>query len=108
MKRVLLGSALVLVSSLAFAGEVKGPPGPDGALGGDTPNAGFFAGEGTAASICSTSGLNDQRIPNEEDTQTQSYGTFLVYFAQLFGFTKSEVMEFVLASPGQACNPSGR
>ena len=102
-----LVSILALVSSLAFAGEVKGPPGPDGATGGDTPNAGFFDGEATAASICSSSGLNDQRMPGE-DTQTQSFGTFLVYFSELLGLTKQEVREFVLPSPGRACNPSGR
>ena len=106
MNKLSLISVLALVSSLAFAGEIKGPPGPDGAEGGPTPNANFFAGEGTAASVCSASGLNDERIPDQEDTQTQSYGTFLVYFSELLGFTKREVKEFVLASPGDACNPS--
>jgi hypothetical protein len=112
MNKIALVGALALVSSLAFAGEVKGPPGPDGALGGPTPNANFFAGEGTAASVCSTSGLNDDRTapiegtPFLEDVQTQSYGTFLVYFSELFGMTKREVKEYVLPSPGDACNPS--
>ena len=106
MYKVSLVIALALVSSLAFAGEVKGPPGPDGALGGPTPNAGFFAGEAIAASICSSSGLNDVISP-EENTQTQSYGTFIVFFSKIFGISIPEARELpFLPSPGQACNPS--
>ena len=109
MKKFAFVSTLVLASSLTLAGEKKGPPGPDGALGEETPIA-----EGRAASICAFSGLNDERIPIFEDTQTQSYGTFLVYFSRQFGFSirdfkngDGEGQQFQLPSPGVACNPSG-
>jgi hypothetical protein len=96
MKKASLLSALVLLmtlASVASAGEVKGPPGEDGAEGGVTPIDGFWSGDG-AASICSFSGLNDV-IDEDEPTRTQSYGTFLVLFGDLLE-----------ASPGDECNPA--
>jgi len=109
MKRVLFVTGLV--SALAFAaptlagaGEVKGPPGPGGAEGGPTPVAGFWTGDG-AASICSFSGLNDL-IEEEEPTQTQSYGTFLVLVKNMAGVSAQEAKEILGESPGESCNPN--
>jgi hypothetical protein len=109
MKRaLLLGSCvLLLVMSMApaaSAGEVKGPPGPEGAEGGSTPIDGFWTGDG-AASICSFSGLNDL-IEEEEPTQTQSYGTFLVLIKKTFGVSTAEAKEMLGEAPGDACNPN--
>ncbi len=116
MKRALLLSVLVLLvmalAPVASAGEVKGPPGPDGATGGFTPigGGGFWAGE-AAASICSFSGLNDVIItdPTSEDfepTQTQSYGTFLVLVKNFLGVSAQEAMAILEEHPGGACNPT--
>lgn len=108
MRRTTLVVALAMVmvlstAAVAFAGEVKGPPGPDGATGGDTPIASF-----RAASICSFSGLNDEitfdgEFP--EPTRTQSYGTFLVLIKKSAGLSAQEVKQ-LLPSPGVACNPT--
>ena len=78
----LMVMAMTLGAGAAFAGEVKGPPGPGGAEGGATPVADFWSGGG-AASICSFSGLTDEiiTVPDSEfcePTQTQSFGTFWV------------------------------
>jgi hypothetical protein len=96
---------VMATATTAFAGEVKGPPGPDGATGGPTPVAGYVAN-----SICSFSGLNDE-IPGDdpefpEPTQTQSYGTFLVLIKSMSGMSAQEVKQ-LLPSPGVACNPNG-
>jgi hypothetical protein len=95
---------LVAFAGPAAAGEVKGPPGQDGAEGGPTPVA-----EYRAKSICSFSGLNDA-IPGDgpfpEFTQTQSYGTFLNMFQKPpFNLTFREA-KALLPSPGVACNPT--
>jgi hypothetical protein len=101
---VALAMAMVLsTATVAFAGEVKGPPGPGGATGGDTPISSY-----RAASICSFSGLNDEitfdgEFP--EPTQTQSYGTFLVLIKKSTGMSVQQVKQF-LPSPGVACNPT--
>lgn len=103
MKKTLAGLALGaaitlgLGSSAAFAGEVKGPPGPDGATGGNTP-----VNDYVAASICSFSGLNDV-VEGFETTRTQSYGTFLVLIKSQ---TDLETAKSILPSPGMACNPT--
>ena len=114
MKRAWLLGALVMLlvmslASAASAGEVKGPPGEGGAEGGPTPIAGFWFGEG-AASICSFSGLNDA-IPGDDPefpelTQTQSYGTFLVFIKKVLGISVHEAKELLEESPGQSCNPN--
>ena len=94
----LMVMAMTLGASAAFAGEVKGPPGPDGAEGGFTPIKSH-----TANSICSFSGLNDVIEPSEP-TQTQSYGTFLVLIKKDAGLQAAKA---ILPSPGVACNPNG-
>lgn len=94
---ILMAMMVVLGAAGALAGEVKGPPGPDGAKGGPTPIA-----EYRAKSICSFSGLNDV-IDEMEPTQTQSYGTFLVLIK---GFAGLEAAKSILPSPGVACNPT--
>jgi hypothetical protein len=89
---------LVLSASAAFAGEAKGPPGPDGATGGKTPIKALQSEEtpaGPANSICAFSGLNDV-IEDAEPTQTQSYGTFLVEFGKDFVDTE-------IGPPGVNC-----
>lgn len=116
MRRSLLVVALaaMMVTAMsagaAFAGEVKGPPGPGGAEGGATPIAGFWSGDG-AASICSFSGLNDEIItdpesPDFEPTKTQSYGTFLVLIKKAMGISAQEAKEVLGESPGHSCNPN--
>ncbi len=94
---------LVLSASAALAGEVKGPPGPGGAEGGETPIASY-----RAKSICSFSGLNDEITtegPFPEPTQTQSYGTFLVLIKKSMRISAQEAKQ-LLPSPGFACNPT--
>lgn len=96
----LMATVMVMASAgAALAGEVKGPPGPGGAEGGETPIAGFWTGDG-AASICSFSGLNDV-INDEEPIKVQSYGQFI----KLFG--KDNVDNNPEGGPpGVACNPN--
>jgi hypothetical protein len=94
----LIVMAMTLGASAAFAGEVKGPPGPLGAEGGATPVADFWGGD-AAASICSFSGLNDE-ITDFEPTQTQSYGTFIVLYGKDFVDNGPD------GPPGLACNPT--
>jgi hypothetical protein len=104
---VVAGLVLLLVvamTSAALAGEVKGPPGEGGAQGGPTPIADFWTGGG-AASICSFSGLNDE-IYEEEPTQTQSYGTFLVLIKKELGVSASEAKQILGESPSDLCNPN--
>lgn len=110
MRRRLLVVALAAMMAMAtgagsaLAGEVKGPPGPGGAEGGTTPIDGFFTGDG-AASICSFSGLNDV-IDEEEPTQTQTFGTFLVLIKKTFDLSPAEAREILEGGPGVACNPN--
>jgi hypothetical protein len=109
MKRAVLlgGLVLLLVASLApaaVAGEVKGPPGEGGAQGGSTPIENFWMGQG-AASICAFSGLNDV-IDEEEPTQTQSYGTFLVMIKQALGVSTAEAKAILGETPADLCNPT--
>ncbi len=94
----------IALAPLASAGEVKGPPGPDGAEGGVTPIVGFSTGDG-AASICSFSGLNDL-IEEAEPTSTQSYGTFLVLVMKTAGVSAQEAKVRLEDSPGHDCNPN--
>jgi hypothetical protein len=103
----LLGVIVLLIMAFApaaWAGEVKGPPGPGGAEGGTTPIDGFFAGTG-AASICSFSGLNDV-IDEFESTQTQSFGTFMVLVKKAFDLSPQEAKEFLGETPADSCNPN--
>ena len=114
MRRALLVAVLaalmvMALAPVASAGEVKGPPGPDGAEGGSTPIAGFWTGDG-AASICSFSGLNDVIITDPEDehfepTKTQSYGTFLVLIKNFLDMSAQEA-KAELGSPSDECNPT--
>ncbi len=56
-----------------------------------------------ANSICAFSGLNDV-IDEEEPTQTQSFGTFLVLLKNVFDL---ETAKGILGSPGVECRPGG-
>lgn len=100
----LLVMAMTLGAGTAFAGEVKGPPGPGGAEGGATPIAGFWTEDG-AASICSFSGLNDV-IEGFGTTSTQSYGTFLVLVMNMLDIGAQDAKAFLGESPGHECNPN--
>lgn len=109
MKRTCIGAAVAValvmaMTSVAGAGEVRGPSGPDGATGGPTPIAGFWSGDG-AASICSFSGLNDV-IDDEEPTRTQSYGTFLVLIKQQAGVDTKTAKAILGEAPADLCNPN--
>jgi hypothetical protein len=110
MRRVFFGALVALLVlapvSVASAGEVKGPPGEDGAEGGFTPIGGgrFWSGD-ASASICAFSGLNDE-IYEDEPTQTQSYGTFLVLIKQEAGVSTQEAKAILGESPGEYCNPN--
>ncbi len=109
MKRLSRLTALVAVlvmsfASVAAAGEVKGPPGDNGAEGGATPVADFWTGDGPA-SICAFSGLNDE-INEFETRHVQSYGVFLVLVKNGFGLTTHEAKAFLGESPGHECNPT--
>jgi hypothetical protein len=104
MLLVVAAMGVAVLAIPAAAGEVRGPPGPDGAEGGATPIAGFWTGDG-AASICSFSGLNDEIItepvPGYEPTMTQSYGTFIGLFGKEAVDSNPEG-----GPPGLACNPT--
>lgn len=109
MKRafVALMAALMVLSlaGVASAGEVKGPPGPGGATGGDTPVwPEFWLGEGPA-SICAFSGLNDE-IGEEEPTLTQSYGTFVVLIMKAMDVNVREAKAILGEAPQDYCNPN--
>lgn len=109
MKRASLLGVLTLLlmigaAPVVSAGEVKGPPGEEGAQGGSTPIDGFWTGDG-AASICSFSGLNDV-IDEEEPTLTQSYGTFLVLVKKAMGVSTHEAKEILGEAPSESCNPT--
>jgi hypothetical protein len=75
----------------ALAGEIKGPPGPDGfATGGYTPIKDFVA-----HSICSFSGLNAYH-PGKEGAylgHVQNYGALVI-----------QGLKPYIPSPGDACN----
>ena len=106
-KRIALGVLVLLFMTLApaaWAGEVKGPPGPGGATGGATPVAGFWTGDG-AASICSFSGLNDV-IDETEPTQAQSYGRFMSAIMHAFDVDVKEAKAILGEAPGDSCNPN--
>jgi hypothetical protein len=105
MLLVVAAMSVAVLAIPAAAGEVSGPPGAEGAEGASTPIDGFWDGDG-AGSICSFSGLNDV-IDDEEPTQTQSYGTFLVLVRQTFPeMSLQEAKEFLAESPGHECNPN--
>jgi hypothetical protein len=72
-------------TSSAFAGEVKGPPGPGGA---STPIR-----SGVSASLCAFSGLNDY-VQGQTITQTQNWGQD----------TRLGIIEG--PSPSIGCNPT--
>src|SRR5437764_6976514 len=84
--------ALALVGgSVAFAGEVKGPPGTPGVLGSGSERP--TGAPSHAKSICAFSGLNDFRAENGQiEVITQSPGT-----EHRLGNTPPGV-------PGKACN----
>jgi hypothetical protein len=105
MLLVVAAMGVAVLAIPAAAGEKSGPPGPEGAEGRATPVAGFWTGDG-AASICSFSGLNDV-IEEQEPTQTQSYGTFLVLVRQIHPeMSLQEAKEYLGESPGHECNPN--
>ncbi|WP_260805884.1 hypothetical protein [Nocardioides sp. SLBN-35] len=83
---------LVLAGTgVASAGEVTGPPGPDGfATGGPTPITGYVAN-----SICAFSGLNAYHPGKEGEYagHVQSYGAIVSQGGKAF-----------VPSPGDACN----
>jgi hypothetical protein len=99
MLLVIAAMGVAVLAVPAAAGEVSGPPGDAGAEGEATPVADFWSGDG-AASICSFSGLNDE-INDDEPTQTQSYGTFIVEFGKEAVDNNPEG-----GPPGLACNPT--
>lgn len=105
-KASLLGTFVLamVVTNVAFAGEIKGPPGEGGAQGEVTPIDAFWTGDG-AGSICSFSGLNDV-IDDTEPTQTQSYGTFMTLLMHALGISSHEAKEMLVESPGEECNPT--
>lgn len=84
---ILLGAG----ASSALAGEVTGPPGPDGfATGSWTPISGYVAN-----SICAFSGLNAYHPGKEGEYlgNVQNYGALVI---------QGEKAD--LPSPGDACN----
>ncbi len=89
---VLVAPVLVIASAgSAFAGEIKGPPGPDGfATGGYTPIASYVM-----KSICAFSGLNAYHPGKEGEYagHVQSYGAIV-----------SQGGKASAESPGVACN----
>lgn len=89
---VLLTAALTIGGAdVALAGEVTGPPGPDGfATGDQTPIASYVA-----HSICAFSGLNAYHPGKEGEYagHVQSYGAIVSQGGKAFA-----------PSPGDACN----
>lgn len=87
-----IGTALFFSSGgTALAGEVTGPPGPDGfATGESTPIADYVA-----HSICAFSGLNAYHPGKEGEYagHVQSYGAIVSQGGKAFA-----------PSPGDACN----
>jgi hypothetical protein len=97
-----LAAALVAASTMAFAGEIKGPP----------PTGNYDNTPGTISngnSLCSYSGLNDtpDGIPGiDPGGQVQSYGYFMSQFgiydpSEEFGPTGRSSFLF----PANGCNP---
>ena len=98
MRHKLLVTACVfafagLSAGVASAGEVKGPPG--------TQADHSVPGYGHAASICSSSGLNDM-LPAEGQTdfQVQNFGI------DVSGLAPSEPADPHVFNPGTGCNPT--
>ena len=81
-----------LAAGSAFAGEVIGPPG--------TQADHSVPGYGHAASICSSSGLNDMVVgEGQTDFQVQNFGI------DVSGKT-SETADPHVSNPGTGCNPT--
>jgi hypothetical protein len=95
---VAAAAAMLLVSTSATAGEVKGPPGSDQNTPGRISNG---------HSWCSFSGLNDtpEGIPGEDPGGiAQSYGYFMAQFG-LFDPSDPE-QRGSFDFPGFGCNPT--
>lgn len=97
----IIGTAAMLASTVAAAGEIKGPP----------PTSNQPSPPGTrisnGASICSFSGLNDtpDGIPGiDPGGIVQSYGYFMAQFGL---FDPSAPDKFSSGTfPGENCNPN--
>jgi hypothetical protein len=100
---VAFGAAALAASSIAAAGEIKGPP-PTGNT--NTP-PGPLTRISNGVSICSFSGLNDtpDGIPGVDPGGiAQSYGYFMAQFGI---FDPSDPDKFESGTfPGQNCNPN--
>ena len=95
---IAIGAAAIAVSTTAFAGEVKGPPGSDQ----DTPGT-----ISNGLSFCSYSGLNDtpEGIPGiDPGGQVQSYGYFMAKNPGLFDPSNPDDRAG-FNFPGVGCNP---
>lgn len=91
-KKVAFAASVALITALGatssvFAGEVQGPPGP-GNTNGYTPIE-----NGTAASLCAFSGLNDYN-QGQQLFQTQNWGQ-----DTRLGINEGPI-------PGIGCNPT--
>ena len=100
MKSAALAAGLLLVSTAAYGGEIKGPP-PTGNL----PDAPSIS---SGNSFCSFSGLNDtpDGAPELGDPGgiVQSYGYFLVVGG--FFDPSDPDQRDAFAFPGFGCNPN--
>lgn len=98
--RTAVAISLLAGSTVAFAGEITGPP-PTG-NGENTPGS-----VANGLSRCSFSGLNDtpDGIPGiDPGGQVQSYGYFMSQFGIFDPSDPEERSGF--AFPGQGCNPA--
>ena len=101
----ILGTAAMLASTVALAGEIKGPPPPLDSLPGP-PGTRISNGE----SICSFSGLNDTpggfgtpgSLGYDPGGIAQSYGYFMAQFG-LFDPSDPADRDNL---PGTSCNPT--
>lgn len=96
-----VGAAAMLASTIAVAGEIKGPP-PSGNL---DPSPGTTISNGN--SRCSFSGLNDTpdgfAPAGDPGGIAQSYGYFMAQYGIFDPSDPDERDGF--AFPGQGCNP---
>ena len=87
-------AATLYAASPAFAGEVTGNGDPVPAVDG-------------AASACAFSGLNDNPVnppPGDFPGRVQSFGAFLKFLAEVFGFRLHPLD--APSYPGVGCNPN--
>ena len=97
-----IGAAALTLSSVAWAGEITGPPPVDNSKGG----AGRIS---NGNSFCSFSGLNDTPLgtagpPPDPGGQVQSYGYFMSQFGLFDPSDPEQRASFNF--PGFGCNPN--